>query len=67
MERALPISMGNIEMWMTILLLMTVLILHGLFKKKRINIPGPFRWPLVGNAISLGDEAHMWFHNMAKK
>jgi cytochrome P450 family 1 subfamily B polypeptide 1/cytochrome P450 family 1 subfamily C len=55
-------------MWLTVLLVTTVFILYQYFlKKNRLDIPGPFRWPLVGTAISLDDDAHLWFHAMAKK
>ncbi|KAI4875130.1 hypothetical protein NFI96_000857 [Prochilodus magdalenae] len=37
---------------------------HGTSKKK---LPGPFAWPLVGNAMQLGQTPHTTLSNLAKK
>lgn len=54
-------------MWTTIVLLVSIYVLYRILRKKRINIPGPFQWPVFGNALSLGDEGHIWFGKMAKR
>ncbi|XP_077052923.1 cytochrome P450 1C2 [Siphateles boraxobius] len=38
---------------------------RNLTLKKRL--PGPFAWPLVGNAMQLGQMPHITFSNLAKK
>ncbi|XP_043554181.1 cytochrome P450 1B1 [Chiloscyllium plagiosum] len=33
----------------------------------RRSLPGPFPWPLVGNALQLGDSPHLTFARMARR
>ncbi|KAJ7989079.1 hypothetical protein DPEC_G00315820 [Dallia pectoralis] len=39
--------------------------IRNLRQKKRL--PGPFAWPVVGNAMQLGQMPHITFSNLAKK
>lgn len=31
------------------------------------SLPGPFPWPIIGNAVQMGSAPHMYFTRMAKK
>nr|CAB3235411.1 cytochrome P450 1A1-like [Phallusia mammillata] len=54
------------EMVISILLLFLLRKIFSYFSS-RPNIPGPFPWPVIGNALSLGDKPQQSMQAMAKK
>jgi len=56
------------QVFIAIALVLIVIMLRWIERKRKLmNIPGPFTWPILGNIPSLGDQAHIWFHNTAKR
>lgn len=56
------------QVFIAIALVFIVIMLRWIERKRKLmNIPGPFTWPILGNIPSLGDQAHVWFHNTAKR
>ncbi|KAF3708592.1 Cytochrome P450 1B1 [Channa argus] len=46
----------------------TLLLFFHLWRRLRQrSIPGPFAWPVVGNAAQMGKAPHLYFSRMAKK
>jgi len=54
----------EILLGLTVMLVLRIIIKYFADRPK---IPGPFPWPVIGNAISLGDKPHVAMQNMAKR
>ncbi|XP_048455550.1 cytochrome P450 1B1-like [Rhincodon typus] len=60
-------------LWLSLLLLLCLEACRWLrdWRRRRSSggrsLPGPFPWPLVGNALQLGDSPHLTFARMARR
>ena len=50
-----------------VVLFFVLFAIHQSLTFKRAKVPGPYPWPVIGNAISLGDQPHVAMQKMAKK
>ncbi|XP_056327030.1 cytochrome P450 1B1 [Danio aesculapii] len=47
--------------------LLSLLVCLMLMFRRRQLVPGPFPWPVIGNATQLGNSPHLYFSRMAQK
>ncbi|XP_061646669.1 cytochrome P450 1B1 isoform X1 [Phyllopteryx taeniolatus] len=48
-------------------LLLSFQVCRWLLRHSAVRVPGPFAWPIVGNAAQLGKAPHLYFMRMAEK